>query len=158
MKIPDAYFLTSSKKKKELRSLQRCLKKGYVDKKMIPYLEVINKLPGIVSEFCCQGHPDKPGKAPNYGRGNLILLLSEKAFRRITFGYFGGSLEEVIPNEIFDRCSTCHTELYNDIRDGGSNRNCRLIFEFDYEKRKECMEVFIDRLKRRLSDKRYDRI
>ena len=64
-------FLTSGRKQKELKNLKALIKKGEIDKLMIPWLKEINSIPGVVSQYCCAGHSGKHN-------GNLVLLVSEK--------------------------------------------------------------------------------
>jgi hypothetical protein len=75
MNIPASCFLTPAHKAKEQRALKAAIKCGKVDKEMIPYLTHLNKLPGVMSQYCCSGH--------NKDYGNLILLLSEKWFQKL---------------------------------------------------------------------------
>jgi len=75
MIIPDEYFLSDKFKTNELAKLELEIEKGYVDKEMIPYLEKINKLPGIVSLFCCCGHTKD--------NGNLLLAISQEVFKNL---------------------------------------------------------------------------
>jgi predicted site-specific integrase-resolvase len=63
--------LTFSRKKEELSLLQQAIENNKVDKQLIPYLERLNAIEGICTQFCCMGH-----KGQKYG--NLIFFVGSK--------------------------------------------------------------------------------
>jgi hypothetical protein len=75
MNIPDQYFLTAAKKRSEQRKLKAAIKRGEVDKEIIPYLTRLNAIPGLMSQFCCTGHKKR--------EGNLVVLVSAEWFERL---------------------------------------------------------------------------
>ena len=87
MNICDKYFLTKDQKQIELVKLNKFLANGNIDAEMIPWLDKINALPGLVSQFCCAGHdgPDANGidRGIHNGQGNLLVRMSQEAFTKL---------------------------------------------------------------------------
>lgn len=49
-------YVSDEQKQDILRQLNMLIQSGVVDADMIPWLEKLNKLNGVVSTFCCTGH------------------------------------------------------------------------------------------------------
>ena len=143
MHISDRYFLTERKKQKELSSLASCIEKGDVDKLMIPYLEQINKLPGVVTQFCCQGHRKYHDR-----EGYITILLSERAFHRLYFGHYGGF--DVMNVRPLVKYGTATIEFFYD----SYGRFARSVLRFKISKRDEFLAAVVDHLKLRLGKKK----
>jgi hypothetical protein len=79
MNISNKYFLTPKKKQKILKKLERHIANGFVDVDFIPYLSIVNSIPGIVSLSCCTGHGP-------YDTGNIFLQISKKMFQKLFLG------------------------------------------------------------------------
>jgi hypothetical protein len=135
MIIPDEFFITPAQKRKELRALNKLIKTGQIDKAMIPYLNEINALPGLMTQFCCQGHKVNGGNS----QGNLIIALSEKAFRCIIFAR----------NNICD-AGLCEEGCSIDFLDFDTEKKCRISMKFSIEERDQYLQRVIHKLKYRL--------
>lgn len=87
MHIPNSFFLTADTKKRELRYLKDEIDKNHIDKRMLPYLKVVNKIDGVVSNHCCSGHTKRERRYPA-DEGHLIVWISEKKYRQLFFNHW----------------------------------------------------------------------
>ncbi len=131
MNIPKSYFLTPAKKEKMLKDLDKCIKAGQVDREMIPYLKVINSFDGIMSQFCCAGHI---GDKANGFKGNLIFLLSEKAFTNL-YLTGGGNTGGAYPLHCYTNMSTAELDFFW--------KECRVCVTWPVENRHKTLTALI---------------
>jgi tRNA(Phe) wybutosine-synthesizing methylase Tyw3 len=138
MNISDSYFLTTEQKRTAMRNLSVSIKAGNIDKAMIPHLEEINKMPGLMTQYCCEGHE---GDVYNKESGNLIIKLSKEAFNKIILG----------KTHLYSSFGNISLELY-------SVCGCRLIVNFDRKNRERMMSELIHKLGCRLGISRFVRL
>lgn len=55
--------LSEEEKKYRLKELNKLIEENEIDEEMLPYLDVMNSIDGVVSTQCCCGHNNKELKA-----------------------------------------------------------------------------------------------
>lgn len=64
-------YLTTKFKRYELKKLRREIARKRVDRHMIPYLNKLNAIKGVCSQFCCMGHV----KESRSTTGNILFYV-----------------------------------------------------------------------------------
>jgi len=129
MNIPNKFFLTPKQKVKDMAQLKRILKQGNIDKKMIPYLDQVNALPGFMTQFCCEGHT---GDKINKETGNLIVKISAGVFNNV---FIKGNF----PTLGYGLHGTLTIDFY-----GGE---CRIVFAFNRKMREKYLDEMLNHIK-----------
>lgn len=141
MNIPDDFFLTKKLKQQMLVNLNNKIKNKEIDEHMVPYLRKINKINGLMSQFCCEGHTvnDCDGLISKYFSeyGNLLILLSKNSFKKL-----------YITPRNFDYHMCCvgvesKLDFFNDT-DIGGEKHCRIILRFHFSNRDEVLNTVLN--------------
>ena len=121
--------LTTTQKRKVLKELRKSIIEGDVDKPMIPYLNKINSIPGICSQFCCMGHRKELKTGANT-TGNLIVFVGIDMNKH---------LQECWPQiAAWNECVKVAT--------GRMGHNTRWLFDWKMTHHKSYYREFLDKL------------
>ncbi len=52
-------YLTPAEKRQYMHGLAEALRENNVDAEMVPWLSLLNELPGVCTTQCCAGHPER---------------------------------------------------------------------------------------------------
>ena len=82
--MKDQLFFTAADKKRELQILDILKGDGNIDAVMVPWIDRLNKLPGIYTGASCGGHRANENKNYCYvDKGYIVLCLTKGSFVKL---------------------------------------------------------------------------
>lgn len=80
--VYSAMFLDTRYKRNQLKELRKEIASNRVDKQMIPYIDRLNAIKGVCTQFCCMGHVSRRKKY-SYHSGNLLFYVDAFTHRAL---------------------------------------------------------------------------
>lgn len=85
MRMVYGRYLTPPEKEYILKQLEEEIAQGWVDQEIIPYLEELNRISGVVTTQSCAGHRDKDNQRDGYISIRLSERMNELWLRHIDY-------------------------------------------------------------------------